>query len=165
MSTEQTNAVSESNLATFVGDNMAFYQAKWQKAAENNNNPMSWNTAAFFLGVVWLVYRKMYSYALIFVAMIALDMLIEWFYPLPDFMSNVVNIMIALGFGFYGNALYQMHANKKIAEIVATYPPEQVDAELKTQGGVNAAGAWAVGLFLIALVVLLIWALLATEGV
>ena len=141
MSTEQTNAVSESNLATFVGDNMAFYQAKWQKAAENNNNPMSWNTAAFFLGVVWLVYRKMYSYALIFVA------------------------MIALGFGFYGNALYQMHANKKIAEIVATYPPEQVDAELKAQGGVNAAGAWAVGLFLIAFVVVLIWALLTAEGV
>lgn len=165
MSTERHIAVTESHVQTFVGENYEFYRAKWQKSADNNNNPMSWNTAAFFLGVVWLVYRKMYNYALIFVGLIALDMLIEWFYPLPDSMSNVVNILIALGFGFYGNALYQMHVNRKTSDIVSMSPPEQIEAELKAQGGVNAAGAWSVGLFLLAIVVLLIWALLTAEGV
>jgi Protein of unknown function (DUF2628) len=165
MSTDRHSAVTESHLQTFVGDNYEFYRAKWQKSADNNNNPMSWNWAAFFLGVVWLIYRKMYNYALIFVGLIALDMLIEWFYPLPVFMGNVVNLMIALAFGFYGNKLYQMHVHQKTGEIVSMTPPDRIDSELKAQGGVNAAAAWAVGLFLVALVVVVIWAVLTTEGV
>lgn len=158
------NITSNAQAEAFVGVNYSYYQAKWQKIADNKNNPMTWNWAAFFLGVVWLVYRKMYHYALIFIGLIVLDIMIESFFPLPEVFSNAVNLMIALGFGFYGNALYQMHMNKKVSEIVQTYPPAQLEAELTAQGGVNLAGAWTLGVFLVVLVGVAVWAVL-TVGV
>jgi len=50
------------------------------------------NVAAFFLGVVWMVYRKMYFYAAIVVALLIVDAVIETYYPLPE----------AIGKGLHG---------------------------------------------------------------
>lgn len=147
MSTENASAISEEYIETFVGKNIEFYRPKWQKIAEKNNNPMSWNLAAFFLGMFWMLYRKMYKYTFIFAALLALDIAIEWFYPLPESMGNVFNLIIAIMFGFYGNVLYQHHVNTKVNEVLATYPPEQVEAELKRQGGVSMVTA--IGVFLL----------------
>jgi hypothetical protein len=164
MSTQRHSAVTDLHVQTFVGENYEYYRAKWQKSADNNNNPMSWNWAAFFLGVVWLVYRKMYNYALIFAGFIVLDMIIESFFPLPAAIGNMVNLMIALAFGFYGNFLYKLHMANKVNDIVATYPPDQVEAELRAQGGVNAPAAWGLGITLLLLVMLAVWMVLNAQG-
>jgi len=148
----------------FVGENYPYYQAQWKKMADKQKTPMSWNWAAFFLGVVWLVYRKMYNYALIFAGFMVLDMVVELFFQLPQAVSSVVNLMIALAFGFYGNALYKLHMTNKASEIVATYPPDQVNAELSAEGGVNHLAAWGLGVCLILLVMLAVWVVMNAQG-
>jgi hypothetical protein len=157
MAIEITSDHDATNLATFVGKNNDYYQEKWQKMADNQNNPASWNVAALFLGFVWLIYRKMYRYAAIFIALVALDSWIEWYYPLPNYMSNTVNILIALGFGVYGNFLYKQHVTNKIKLISANTPPQQLNKALAMAGGVNLIGAWVVGLLLLAMVAYIIY--------
>jgi Protein of unknown function (DUF2628) len=135
----------DENLSTFVGEKYAYYQQKWQLAPGQFTG---FNIAAFFLGVFWLIYRKMYLYATIFLAIIIVDISIEMFYPLPDIIGKSLNWAIAAVFGVLGNYWYKLHTAKKVKAITESFPPDQVQAELIKQGGTNIAGA------LIALVVL-----------
>lgn len=141
-------------ITTFVGKNADYYQNKWLKS--KNGGSMGFNPAAFFLGVMWLIYRKMYLYALIVAGLLILDMVIESYYPLPAAFGQALTWAIAGIFGSLGNAWYKTHTDKKIAVITATFPPDQVSAELARQGGVNPAAAWGIG---ITLVVVIVWAL------
>jgi Protein of unknown function (DUF2628) len=147
--TENAQPVSDAideNFSTFVGEKYAsYYQRKWQQTL---GSLKSFNIATFFLGVFWLIYRKMYLYAAIFLGLIFVDISIEMFYPLPEMIGKSLNWAIAAVFGVMGNYWYKLHATKKVKEITETFPPEQVLAELAKQGGTNMAGA------LIALVIL-----------
>ena len=144
----------------FVGKNYAFYQKKWANAAAENSS-MSWNWAAFFLGIIWLVYRKMYLYAAIVVGLLVLDVVIESHFPLPEAFGKAVNWAIAALFGWMGNTWYKTHVDKKIKEISATSSPEQVNAELIKQGGINLPAAWALGVFMLLLLAVAIWVILS----
>jgi hypothetical protein len=154
----ENNEVNMNNsvdaVATFVGKNAAYYQNKWQKSGKGG--PMGFNPAAFFLGIMWLIYRKMYLYALIVAGLLIVDMVIESYYPLPTAFGQALTWGIAGIFGSLGNTWYKNHTDKKIAAITATFPPEQVPAELAKQGGVNPAAAWGIG---VTLVVVVVWAL------
>ena len=68
--TEETNLnvlPNDELLKTFVGEKFAYYQQKWQHAPGQFKG---FNIAAFFLGVFWLIYRKMYLYVAIFLGLI-----------------------------------------------------------------------------------------------
>jgi Zn-dependent protease len=157
MHADLTKEVSNEQLEKFVGKAFSFYQQKWQKSKDDNNNPMSWNMAAFFLGVSWMIYRKMYKYALIAVGVIIFESMLEEMLGFTLAMTYGVNIAIALFFGFYGNAIYQRHVNNKINEINTSYPPQQVETEIEKQGGVNMSFAIAISLFFILLAVAVFW--------
>lgn len=164
MTDSNTLQVSEDASSTqiFVGKNYAYYAKKWD-AAIRPGSLKGYNVAAFFLGVFWLVYRKMYQYAAIFMGLIALDIVIESLLPnpLPDAVSHGINIGIAVAFGALGNTLYKTHVDKKVKEITANFPPEQVAAELAKQGGVNPKAAWGFAALVLLLVGLVIWILIS----
>lgn len=151
---------AEGAMQAFVGKNYAYYQRKWA-FVKTPGALKGFNVAAFFLGVIWLVYRKMYLYAAIFVGILLLDGIVEYYFPLPEAIGKGLTWAIAAVFGLLGNSWYKAHADKKVNEITATYPPEQVGAELAKQGGVNLAGAWAFGLAVIGLVGVVVWAILS----
>jgi hypothetical protein len=158
MTENADNNVSQNEaFATFVGEKYeTYYQKKWQLRL---GQIAGFNVAAFFLGAVWLIYRKMYLYAAIFLAIIAVDIAVEMFYPLPETVGHAVNIAIAVMFGVLGNSWYKTYADKKVNQISASFPPEQMSAELAKQGGTNLAAALIATLVLLALVGFGLWAI------
>lgn len=157
---QEIATMQDDAMQTFVGKNYAFYQKKWQNAAAKKS-PMSWNWAAFFLGVIWIVYRKMYLYAGIVIGLLVLDVVVESYFPLPEAIGKAVNWATAALFGWMGNHWYKTHVDKKIKEISATSSPEQLIEELTRQGGVNLPAAWALGIFILLLLAVAVWAILS----
>ena len=137
--TQPTLSAADEHLSTFVGEKYnSYYQKKWQFKL---GQLKGFNVAAFFLGVIWLIYRKMYLYAVIFLGVISLDISLEIFYPLPDAVGRGITWGIAAMFGIMGNYWYKIYADKKVSQISARFLPEQVPAELAKQGGTNLAVA------------------------
>lgn len=148
------NVETSDAVEQFVGKNYAYYQKKW--ATVKNNGLMGFNIAAFFLGIFWLIYRKMYVYAAIVFGLLALDIAIESFFPLPEAIGRAVTWAIAILFGMMGNTWYKNHVDKKVAEITRQYSADEAPAILQKEGGVNPAAAWTSAIILVVLIVVVI---------
>lgn len=151
---------SEENLQAFVADNYHFFKRKWEIAAASTHH-LSWNWVAFFFGVIWLVYRKMYRYAVILFSVYIVLTIIEEYLEFPEGLSNVLDFSLALAVGFYGNHYYRLHAEQKIREIGTAISPDRLQAELARRGGTNIGAALGVAAVLLVLVVIGVVAALA----
>jgi hypothetical protein len=90
----------------------------------------SWNWPAFFAGVLWYLYRKMYLWAAIdFAVSVALG----WTFFVPLFWAVIRALT--------GNYLYFLQAERKIEEAPAA-TPERLEW-LRREGGVHRWVAWA----------------------
>ncbi|MDH5655748.1 MAG: DUF2628 domain-containing protein [Spirochaetia bacterium] len=102
----------------FIGKKANYYIRRWEK-------PNSWNWAAFFLAFFWMLYRKMYLYASIFIGIIFVESILsEIFFTVilempeaPDYYSKAVQFTYASLSGIFGNQLYKIHTEKKISMI------------------------------------------------
>ena len=149
--------IADENLSAYVGNKYnSYYQKKWQFTL---GQLKGFNITAFFLGAIWLIYRKMYLYATIFLVIISLDIAVEMFYPLPEAIDSGLTWAIAAMFGVMGNYWYKTHADKKVSQICASFPSEQVPAELAKQGGTNLAAALITTVVVLALVGAGLWAI------
>ncbi len=158
--TSQPSPVSEDeSLELFIGKNHDYFARKWA-IAEQKKSKQSWNWAAFLLGFSWMAYRKMYLYSWIFIGVVIIEILCEYAFNLPDKLSNAINIGIAVTFGWQGNYLYKLHAEKKIKEITAMNSPEQIKVELAKQGGTNIGAA--IG-FVVALAAIMLLVIVVAE--
>ena len=137
-------SLDEQHLRLFVGKNYDYYARKWK----------NWNFAAFFLGIGWLMYRKMYGISLIYAAaMVALGTL-EILFNISSSASTGASIGIAVMLGSQGNSWYKIHCNKKIKKLVETMPtPNILESELAQQGGTSIVIAIAGVIGLIALLI------------
>lgn len=118
---------SENELRAFVGPNADYYLEAW-KSVEPNDDPqrLRWNWPAFFLNVVWLLYRRMYKYfwiaAGVEVAIGAVQGFVEELLGIPAGVHGwdfLINVSIATFFGRFGTWMYYRHAERKIAEAKA----------------------------------------------
>lgn len=158
--TPQSGALNaDQALETFIGKKYAYYTRKWEEA-QRKGGIQSWNWPAFFLGFLWMAYRKMYKYCGIFIAVISVETLFELILNLPQAISSGLNIGLAVCFGMFGNYLYKLHVEQKVREISAQGSPAQINAELARQGGTNVGAA--IGFAVLLLVV--IFALMALIG-
>lgn len=114
---------------------------------------------AFFLGILWMLYRKMYALFVITALVMTLEQQLEtWLFPqlekIPAW-NVLLNLLTASVVGVFANRWYLSHALDKIAEVqTLNLPDEQTLAELRRRGGTSWLGP-------VALLVLLILALLA----
>lgn len=139
----------------FIGRNYDLYAAKWA-LANAKKSPTSWNWAAFFLGVGWMAYRKMYKFSFIFIAVLALETIVEYLLKLPVGISVAVNMGVAVTFGLLGNSWYLLHVRQKVDEISRTLPPQLVESEPRRQGGTHVG---------VALLVMLTWVMVISAVV
>ncbi|ERL56555.1 DUF2628 domain-containing protein [Psychrobacter aquaticus] len=155
-------------LAGFVGEKYdSYYRNKWFEThiptLDNDKtkvNIQSFNLAGFFLGMLWLCYRKMYiAAALIMLAITVIDLIMmyvlgmERYTMLGQFTFMFVWIVVT---GILGNYLYFDHSVRQIKKITsATSDPNMIREQLAKKGGTSWAGAIGVSIVIISLSVVL----------
>ena len=123
----------EQDRALFVGLKYeSYYQAQFEKITPKKQYA-GFNIAAFFLGVVWLFYRKMYSYGFMSIGLIVVIGMVEIILGIE---SSGANIGLAVAFGMFGNILYKYHVDQQIAKI-HQLGSGSVHTELENRGGTN----------------------------
>lgn len=111
---------SDDFIRIFVGKNNGYYQKKWARMANTADSP-TWNWAACFMSVLWLLYRKMYLYFfLILLLMVGIGAVGE-ILQLSQALQSVIDFGFAGALGMMGNSLYKLHVDKKIKHVIETY--------------------------------------------
>jgi hypothetical protein len=114
----------------FVGKNYDSYNKRWGSMKKRNSN-LSWNWSIFLFGPLWLGYRKLHLYAILY---ILIDTLTS-FVTKNSFGVYIgvqgISFIMWVGLAIMGNYLYQVKTNKAINTI-------SNEDELKRQGGTNA---------------------------
>ncbi|ALC89286.1 hypothetical protein AM500_05415 [Bacillus sp. FJAT-18017] len=115
---------------------------------------MGWNWAAFFAGMFWLGYRKMYKIVLIilgaFLAFDIISLIIN--NPILDEMNYSIGIVTSVVLGMSGNYYYYKNAQDKIKNVKTLLPHNPTGQEdvLRKQGGSSWGGVFIVlGLFVV----------------
>ena len=106
---------TDSDFINFVGlRNTEYYFKKW-KNNKDKNCFISWNWASFFLGLYWLLYRKLYAW---FIGIAIIDTvcvsLISIYNPI---IAGLIPLIIAILLGIFGNSIYIKHTKKKIKSL------------------------------------------------
>jgi hypothetical protein len=133
--------IVEDEFGNFIGKHADYYLRKFRNFSRRGTNSfaVTWNWSAFFLGFIWMLYRKMYLWALaaFFIAF-----------------TPVALPLTMIGWGIVGNYLYYLHARKKIVEYKSRQGATPSTLSLAELGGVNR-WVWFVGIifFLFLLVI------------
>jgi ABC-type uncharacterized transport system permease subunit len=131
-------------LRIFVGKNADYYISKWEGIAENK---ISWNWAAFFFGLLWFGYRKMYPHAFGFMIFSLILQIIQTKMNTDPLIIGLTNLAISISIGMFGNYLYYEYAKSKVQEIKSKITDEKnLYIELARQGGVSYFTAIGIGL-------------------
>ena len=127
-STSVSSAIKEQEFNNFIGKNADKYLTKFKKFNSNGTDSFSatWHWPAFFVPFFWLLYRKLYLWALL----VFVVSLIPYVY----FIAMIV-------FGITGNHIYYKRARKKLLEIKLDPSSSEIQKAvyIAHQGGVNSA--------------------------
>ena len=118
MEESKINVNTEVDLVgVFVQNNQKFYKNKFDKMKESGKS-ISWNWAAFFMGIYWMVYRKMYfkAGAFLLLSMVALQ---------TPYIGSILNFCILVGIAVYANALYLDHVEGNIKKASMIFPHDK----------------------------------------
>jgi hypothetical protein len=133
----------------FVGGKASHYLPKW-KVFETMGKKVSWNSSAAFASTIWMAYRKMYLYALIFLGVGVVWSVAELKIGYNSLINLGVSALYVLCLGILGNWLYYTHAKKKIAQIKVQFPePEVQKSEIIKAGGTSRLALGLVISFLV----------------
>lgn len=142
---------SQERLREFVGRNADYYLPQWQDDGAHTR----FNIAAFFLGPLWMLYRRMYLVAATFIGIVALETVVsQWvamsmgFAETPTWYDRAMTFLYAAVNGALGNRIYYWHAKRKLARL-------SPDASATAAGGTSLVAA-AIPLVLAALVLLVV---------
>ncbi len=141
--TELTSQLRE-DLSAFIGNNAHKYLFKFERfnVGGVDNFAMSWHWPAFFVGFWWMLYRKIYLWALIAFILAIIP---------------YVNLICMIVWGLTGNYVYYKYAKQKVVELRSIHPTSDISAFLTRLGGVNN-WVWTIGIILIAIALIGIFA-------
>lgn len=117
------------DMVNFIQKNVEYYIPTF-KDIEELHKSTSWNWAAFFFNSWWFLYRKMYAYGF---GIIAGSFILTSIMPMLSF---ILNIVIAVLCGLYGNIVY-LNQTRKQLQSVATMDADLKQRILLSRGGVN----------------------------
>lgn len=129
MEQTQINVNTETDLVeVFVQRNKNYYKNKFEKMKKSGKS-ISWNWAAFFMGIYWMIYRKMYFKAAAF-------LLLNIIATNTPHIGIYLNTAVLVGIGIFGNALYLDHVEEKIEKAKIIFPHNKEEV-LAKRGGTN----------------------------
>lgn len=125
--------------ADFVGHNFDKYRQKWRLDGSEPNASGTWHWPAFFFGVMWMLYRRMYALAAVWAVgsvVLATGLVLL---GIPEVAGLGVNIGIAIAAGSLGNAFYLRHAQKVIQQVASAHDSgiHGLRAALRLRGGTS----------------------------
>ena len=129
MNAHQATTVRE-EYCTFIGKNAEKYLTKFQQFQVNGGDQFSvtWHWPAFLFPFFWMVYRKLYLWALL---VLVLGVTIGR-------ISSIGVLIPMVIFGITANYIYYKHMKKKLLELQQLKPaPEPQSAAIARTGGVN----------------------------
>lgn len=145
--TGEFTGTADESLRIFVGANQDAYMERFSRFEDNGKIGPSWHWPAFFVMFYWLIYRKMWLAALIFlvapwVALLAMGM------GAAAMGQSGLSLFTALLFPYvlawiflppmYAHAMYYKHAKGKIRKIEESHPDVKSRfAELTRKGGTS----------------------------
>lgn len=147
-------------LRAFVGPRSDYFLKKWESRLAWHGGAVGMNWAAFFFGLFWFGYRKMYRAAVtLFGALVVLsvveDILFELVLKMPEVpvgFSRIENLVIGYFCGAFANSWYLSHARRAIAESQAQgLQGEALLQDLSNRGGTSIFAGLAILLLGIAL--------------
>lgn len=121
-----TSFITNEDYKTFIGKNSEKYLAKFDKfdVGGIDNFSATWNWSAFLVPSLWLLYRKMYGWAIFSFV----------FLLIPIIGAIIVRIV----FGISANYIYFKHAKKKLLEIKQLHPASETQKNIMIiKGGVH----------------------------
>jgi len=130
-SDESKTEVTEEDFSHFIGKNADKYLRKFKKFTVGGVDKASitWNWPAFFFGFLWMLYRKLYLWALL-----------AFVLPIIPFLPSYSGLLIMIVWGMTGNYIYYKHAKKKILKLKTdqlSFDLSLMAASLRKIGGVN----------------------------
>lgn len=156
--TIKDNLNNEEYYIAFIGKNAPFYIAKIKKFYCNGTDKFAptWNWPASMYGFIWMLYRKLYLWALIAflfnvcIPIITIIALAIWdfpklFSPTLHLIGYSLGITYAVVWGITGNYIYYKHLKKEINEIKGKIHSDNISQTLTLRGGVNSL--WRVYLY------------------
>jgi Tfp pilus assembly major pilin PilA len=135
--------LNDEDYALFIGKNSGKYIAKFNEFSRTGEDSFAatWHWPAFFVPFFWLLYRKLYLWALV--------CFLAGLIPYVGFAAMVF-------FGISANYLYYRHVKKKLLEVKTAQPAPDVQraAAIARAGGVNSL-AVIIPLFMIPVIAIL----------
>ena len=136
----QSNEALWNDLVVFAGD--PSYAKKWRALHTGRSSMAGFNFPAFFFGLLWYVYRRMYLYGVaILIAPWVIGAVVLGLGG-RESLLNVLSLTFAILSGFIANPIYYYHARRRILD--AALPPE-IDARqaaLEALGKTNGTAVW-----------------------
>jgi hypothetical protein len=129
----------------FFGESGEYYLGKLDQNEQGKR--INFNLPAFFFGIFWFLYRRMYLQAFIILAFIYIYSIIEQFlwgnylYN-SDFATGIYlidSLLFASFTGFFGNWIYINHAKRKIRKLLTKFESDELllKKNLKKAGGTS----------------------------
>ena len=100
---------TQEELSLFLEKNQSYYLEKFN-LIEKTGDKKAWNWCSFLIGGYWMLYRKMYVQAIIYI----IANLILGCIP---FVGWALSLALCVGLGILGNSLYLDHVKKTFTEI------------------------------------------------
>lgn len=122
----------------FVGTKYLYYKDKWEQVIINRKFFKGINWAAFFLGPIWMGYRKMYFYLLLFV--LACLLMVAF---------NIPAILTFIPLGIAANVIYFLFVRNKLVGLYSEFKePNTLKKAAKKHGGTSIFAAIVVSVIL-----------------
>ncbi|HUL69576.1 MAG TPA: DUF2628 domain-containing protein [Gemmatimonadales bacterium] len=145
----------------FIGPRGNYYLPRWRQLEAEGKMVAGFNWGAFFGGLAWLLYRRMYRafwigfgvcFALGFLEVVATEMIgVE----VPPAVDNALLVAIMVTFGVFGTYWYFRFANRIAAPLLAS-ESAQLD-DFRKAGGARPLNLWLCLGVAAALLIFLAW--------
>lgn len=128
--------------AAVVGRNFAVYRRRWRLDQGVPHASGTWHWPAFLFGLPWMMYRRMYRVAMLWVAVLVASSVAEALLDVPQAFSSISSLALGVTAGVFANHWYLRHCQRQIAQARALVgsDPAALEQELARRGDVSWLG-------------------------
>ena len=128
--------------AAVVGRNFALYRRRWRLDQGVPRASGTWHWPAFLFGLPWMMYRRMYRVAMLWIAVLVVSSVAEALLDVPQAFSSISSLALGVTAGVFANHWYLRHCQRQIAQARALKgnDPVALQQELARRGDVSWLG-------------------------